>query len=493
MKIEAFLHYITNTSNNTLIINILFIAILMLIIIWVFIAIKSGDAASDSPEGNLKDIEDTLKKVLERTSIPMASGEAAVPQAISELSPDGGATPGEPADPGVSNAELEALQKDLESKKAEIEELKAEGAKATGGASIDDAELKELNTKLGELEAKLQEYEIIEDDIADLSLFKEENTVLKQELEKLKAGGATAAPDNTANDEIDTAPKAEPVVEEEVKAPEEAAVAAAEEAPTEEESKEEKTEEAPVETGEITDDLVAEFAAAVESPEPPKPETDNKVEEPAKVEAKTEEPVASEEAISEIEQAVAASSSAKQEAEDNFITDDVLAEFAAAVTNELDPSELEPEKEKVKDEPVAAEEKADDAPPVMASADDIDAMFGDSAETTAESTAAPEEVSTEDESKAEDAPPVMASADDIDALFGDGADTPSESSEPEKKEEAAGAEDEGLLGGAIDTSKMMSEVEDLSNLVVDGSENALEEEMDVDKMAAEAMNLGGSE
>lgn len=58
-------------------------------------------------------------------------------------------------------------------------------------------EIAGLKSKYEEAQARLSEYEIIEDDIADLSMFKDENAKLKKELENLKAqlasGPATPA------------------------------------------------------------------------------------------------------------------------------------------------------------------------------------------------------------------------------------------------------------------------------------------------------------
>ncbi len=51
---------------------------------------------------------------------------------------------------------------------------------------VDSGRLMELQEKLDELQGKLSEYEIIEDDIADLSRYKEENNELRNELERLK-------------------------------------------------------------------------------------------------------------------------------------------------------------------------------------------------------------------------------------------------------------------------------------------------------------------
>jgi hypothetical protein len=54
-------------------------------------------------------------------------------------------------------------------------------------APADSEETELLRTKLDELQGRLAEYEIIEDDIADLSLFKDENSRLKDENAKLKS------------------------------------------------------------------------------------------------------------------------------------------------------------------------------------------------------------------------------------------------------------------------------------------------------------------
>jgi hypothetical protein len=68
----------------------------------------------------------------------------------------------------------------------------------------------DLQAKVKELTEKLSEYEIIEDDIANLSFYKTENTKLKNELEKLK--GAAAANTEAAIEEINS--KAAPVARE---------------------------------------------------------------------------------------------------------------------------------------------------------------------------------------------------------------------------------------------------------------------------------------
>jgi hypothetical protein len=106
---------------------------------------------------------------------------------------------------GVGNGALgdvSELSKTLSAREAKIATLvseldalkvQAESKSATGAGGADNsAELLALQDRVKDLQAKLSEYEIIEDDIADLSIFKEENKKLKDEIEKLRAAAQTA-------------------------------------------------------------------------------------------------------------------------------------------------------------------------------------------------------------------------------------------------------------------------------------------------------------
>jgi hypothetical protein len=118
--------------------------------------------------------------------------------------------------PAAGNSdELNKLKTDLDTKAKKIAEIEAahmaaqteltkakatpaavapaaDGAAPAGGPS--GVDIAELNKKIKDLEARLSEYEIIEDDIANLSIYKEENARLKNELGKLKNGASPAAP-----------------------------------------------------------------------------------------------------------------------------------------------------------------------------------------------------------------------------------------------------------------------------------------------------------
>ncbi|MFV8258279.1 hypothetical protein ACNQKP_10750 [Bdellovibrio bacteriovorus] len=149
-----------------------------------------------------------------------------------------------------NHQKVETLQAQLQEALAAAQAASAGGGAGGGEGGMSSAEKEELNGKLRDLEARLAEYEIISEDIADLSRYRDENEDLKKQLEALKAGAP--APAAVAPTPAPT-PAPEPTPE--PAAP--AAEVAAEPAP-----------EAPADSGGgsdlIDDDLMKEFAAAVE-------------------------------------------------------------------------------------------------------------------------------------------------------------------------------------------------------------------------------------
>ena len=150
-------------------------------------AAGAGGVAID-PRSLSTAIEGALKKALSDRvvagAVATVAGEAA-----------SGASGGE------GDAALQAALSDREAKivalMAALDALKAHvdshGAPVVGGGDgVDAGELNALKARVSELQAKLAEYEIIEDDIADLSLFKDENKKLKDEVERLRAAAETA-------------------------------------------------------------------------------------------------------------------------------------------------------------------------------------------------------------------------------------------------------------------------------------------------------------
>lgn len=107
----------------------------------------------------------------------------------------------------AQNAKVQDLAREIDRLTSELATKSAGGAAGTS-SGVDPDKVAELQAKIEELQGKLAEYEIIEDDIADLSRFKEENSELRKELEQLKqnAGAMAAAPAAVAAPEEAAAP-----------------------------------------------------------------------------------------------------------------------------------------------------------------------------------------------------------------------------------------------------------------------------------------------
>ncbi len=93
----------------------------------------------------------------------------------------------------VKNDELSKLVSTLTADKKALEDkLKAApGTAAPAAAAVgDDSELK---SKIANLEARLAEYEVIEDDLANLKRYQQENKQLKATIDMMKGGGSAPA------------------------------------------------------------------------------------------------------------------------------------------------------------------------------------------------------------------------------------------------------------------------------------------------------------
>jgi hypothetical protein len=135
------------------------------------IASAAGVGAQFSGLGmpeNAGDLQTMLTKLLEQTSklesVP-ASGQPMTSAVAADV-----------------EAQIQTMKVELATREKEIAQLKAAGPSQAG------ADADKLSARIKELEAKLAEYEILEDDIADLSLYKEENVRLRGELDKMKSG-----------------------------------------------------------------------------------------------------------------------------------------------------------------------------------------------------------------------------------------------------------------------------------------------------------------
>ena len=354
---------------------------------------------------------------------------------------DAHATPHDPHGSSLTvglegEASVQTLMATLKERDAKIEQLSKEVEKlrntvttaaATAGASGGDPgiNIDDLKAKLEELQGRLAEYEIIEDDIADLSLFKDENARLKIEIEDLRsqlANLATAAPVV-----VQQAPAPVP---ESTPAPVAAAAAPAPVAAPE--LKFEKSDKFELDPN---DDIMKEFAAAVQIQQAPAPHVSSSLEPAA---AKLPEPASGQEAVD----AMFASSMDPQ-----LEVDALLAQAEAdAIARGVIPS---PRASEPIPEPIAPH-------PAEAAASAIEAMLANAFEQGGmDADLLPETKPSADEEP-------MPSIDD-------------------------------LLAEAADTEKMLSEVASIESEFAAASDvNPLEDRLDTDKLLAElALETGG--
>ena len=164
---EAFIRFLIQHNEKIVYISGGVLCLLSAFVVWWQVFGRKGLNTDDAPQVDLSGIEASLKKILSSTNLAMQNVNAG-----------GGAAT------GASTEEVVKLKQELESRQQLVAELTTQVEKAK---SADPSA--ELLAKIKTLEGKLAEYEIIEDDIADLSNFKEENARLKKELDTLKRGG----------------------------------------------------------------------------------------------------------------------------------------------------------------------------------------------------------------------------------------------------------------------------------------------------------------
>ena len=229
------------------------------------------DAGSSDVGGGLDavQLEKTLQRILENQSKSNAATHAESATEHADLDSHDKASAGGNPEMAAEVAQLKATiaenRKKTEALQAKVKEAeeKAAAAIASAGsgaaapaeatAGMSEQEKEDFAAKIRDLEARLAEYEIISEDIADLSRYREENDELRKELDNVKAN-AGAAPTAAAPTPAPAAPAPEAPAPVEVAAAPELEVPVAEAAPAEESANSDL----------IDDELMREFAAAVE-------------------------------------------------------------------------------------------------------------------------------------------------------------------------------------------------------------------------------------
>lgn len=196
---EKFLYFINHYNAQIIEVLVGIVMGLGLIIGYRSLFVKFEESNGAASAGSLKELEEMLQKALANQK--PSGGDGSLIQSVT-----GGSDFSE---------EVRMLREQLQAKEAQLNELKqnANSDGAAPAAAGDNKEAEALKGKLSELEAKLSEYEIIADDIADLSRYRDENDALKAELESLKAqlaagGSATSSAPVTAAPVVESTPSA---------------------------------------------------------------------------------------------------------------------------------------------------------------------------------------------------------------------------------------------------------------------------------------------
>lgn len=209
MTIENFLSFWT--SYNTSIIEAL---IALVIILSLFLAyrsfLKKEEEQVLAPSIDTAEIEKTLQRILEnqgnRQMQETGSEEDLGVDLDLDEAPVSRTAPQDSAEAQKLRTALAEKQLKVQTLEEEVENLKAQLASAGSAASSeapaaigapapeDLAAKKALEDKVRDLEARLSEYEIISEDIADLTRYREENEKLKEQLANASSAPVAAAP-----------------------------------------------------------------------------------------------------------------------------------------------------------------------------------------------------------------------------------------------------------------------------------------------------------
>ncbi len=195
MNLDHFLDFWSRY--NQTIIQSLIVVTLIFIVALVFITLfgSKNEDSGNAQVGLSPELEKSLQKMLENQTKAAVfdfskTQENGAPSSIATK-------PGAPQ-PGTANpeavAQIESLKNEMATKEKKIQELNAQLSQAVSQST---KELKVDNSgadsRISELEARLAEYDIISEDIADLSRYKQENEKIKAELASLKSGGASSS------------------------------------------------------------------------------------------------------------------------------------------------------------------------------------------------------------------------------------------------------------------------------------------------------------
>lgn len=172
-------------AHGTTVITMLLGAIILCVFGLLIIGFHSPKDLVMGELGSIDRVEGVLRRILSEQHWPQTKVGAKTDDAVSALSGSGDQST-------MFLDQIERLEKEIMEKQQVIEKLESSGAVGADNAAA-VAELEDLKKKVKDLEEKLGEYAVIEEDIADLSKFRQENEDLRN-----KISHVTGVPANEA-------------------------------------------------------------------------------------------------------------------------------------------------------------------------------------------------------------------------------------------------------------------------------------------------------
>ncbi len=163
--------------NNTLMIQSGFTIVLLLLVVYIYRLFFVSTGATSGATGDVNQLNDKIEQLLQQKLSPSAGGTAGGAESAGEIE--------------RLRAEITTLKATLnESEKKVFELTPTTDQGALEANNINQEQILELTKKIENLEARLAEYDIISDDIAELSQLRAENSEMKS---KLGAAGTEAS------------------------------------------------------------------------------------------------------------------------------------------------------------------------------------------------------------------------------------------------------------------------------------------------------------
>jgi hypothetical protein len=206
---ESHVYLLSQFSREFLTIELFLFSIFFLIFVsvWYKNRLKYKALRERIPNNNLKGYLESVITNTEALRSSLFGGDGTPKPAPAAVAPSAKA----PAPSGVNVAELNGLKDKITSKDSQIKDLnftieklqkEKQSLEATAnksGEGVDPAEKAALEKKISELQERLTEYEIIEDDLAELKHLQQENQRLKASVDGLKTENPGASLEQAEN------------------------------------------------------------------------------------------------------------------------------------------------------------------------------------------------------------------------------------------------------------------------------------------------------